>query len=402
MRVTKNSDHFPTVLSFRASETVNNRRHFEGVFRYAREHGWYMHVFEYHKSEGDPLCWRDPESGAQTGLKELLDFWKPDGCVVDCGSIEHPLPRAAFSRIPVVYLDLYDVSSDSMMTGISSDDKRIAEAAARELFKFGFADYAFVPAQGNYPWSIARGKAFAGLIRSNQCAVHIFANDDTENFQMSKWRGRLLQWLVELPKPCGLFAANDFIGKNVLDLCRSAKIVVPSDIAVIGVDDDPQICDNAVPTLTSIRQDYENGAYSACAMLGKMMTKSKKKPQKLLYGITCVTKRASSCICRDARVLKAIEFIRRHACERICLDDVAREMGCSRRLATHIFRLSQGRSILDSIHDERLKRVKMLLANPRRDMKSLPDFCGYKSLVDLRRVFKARTGETIGEFMRRG
>ena len=30
----------------------------------------------------------------------------------------------------------------------------------------------------------------------------------------------------------------------------------------------------------------------------------------------------------------------------------------------------------------------------------LPDFCGYKSLVDLRRVFKARTGETIGEFMR--
>ena len=31
----------------------------------------------------------------------------------------------------------------------------------------------------------------------------------------------------------------------------------------------------------------------------------------------------------------------------------------------------------------------------------LPDFCGYKSLVDLRRVFKARTGETIWEFMRR-
>ena len=97
---------------------------------------------------------------------------------------------------------------------------------------------------------------------------------------------------------------------------------------------------------------------------------------------------------------QAIEFIRRHACERIGLDDVAREMGCSRRLATQVFRQSQGQSILDSIHDERLKRVKMLLANPRQDMKSLPDFCGYKSLVDLLRVFKARTGETIGEFMR--
>ena len=74
------------VLSFRASETVNNRRHFEGVFRYAREHGWHVHAFEYLRSELDPLYWHDPESGAQTGLKELLDFWQPDGCVVDCGS----------------------------------------------------------------------------------------------------------------------------------------------------------------------------------------------------------------------------------------------------------------------------------------------------------------------------
>ena len=401
MSVSKNSDRFATVLSFRASETVNNRRHFEGVFRYAREHGWHMHAFEYHRSELDPLCWRDPESGAQTGLEELLDFWKPDGCVVDCGSIERPLPRAAFGRIPVVYLDLYSGSAHSMAAGISSDDKRIAEAAARELFKFDFPDYAFVPAQSDYPWSLARKKEFVRLILRNQCAVHVFDGGDTENFQMSEWRGKLLQWLTELPKPCGLFAANDFIGKNVLDLCRMAKIGVPSDIAVVGVDDDPQICENTVPTLTSIRQDYENGGYSACAMLDRIMSKPKKKPQKLLYGIACVTRRASSCMCRDGRVQKAIEFIRRHACERIGLDDVVREMGCSRRLATHVFRLSQGNSILDSIHDERLKLVKMLLSNPRHDMKSLPDFCGYKSLVDLRRVFRARTGETIGEFMRR-
>ena len=388
------------VLSFRASETVNNRRHFEGVFRYAREHRWHVHTFEYLRSELDPLYWRDPESGAKTGLKELLDFWKPDGCVVDCGSIERPLPRDAFGRIPVVYLDLYSDAAHPKTSSISSDDKRIAEVASRELLKFDFCDYAFVPALCDYPWSVAREKEFVRLMRLNRRAVHVFDSDDTENFQMSEWRGSLLQWLAALPKPCGLFAANDFIGKNVLDLCRMAKIGVPSDIAVVGVDDDPQICENTVPTLTSIRQDYENGGYSACAMLEGLMSRPKTKPQKLLYDIACVTRRASSCMCGDRRVQKAIEFIRRHACERIGLDDVAHEMGCSRRLATQVFRLSQGQSILDSIHDERLKRVKMLLGNPHQDMKSLPDFCGYKSLVDLRRVFKARTGETIGEFMR--
>ena len=84
-----------TVLSFRASESVNNRRHFEGVFRYAREHGWKVHAFEYFRSEDDPLYWRDPESGERTGLRELLDFWKPDGCVVDCGAVERPLPSSS-------------------------------------------------------------------------------------------------------------------------------------------------------------------------------------------------------------------------------------------------------------------------------------------------------------------
>ena len=43
-----------------------------------------------------------------------------------------------------------------------------------------------------------------------------------------------------------------------------------------------------------------------------------------------------------------------------------------------------------ALHDE----------STNQDLKSLPDFCGYRSLVDLQRVFKARTGETLGEFRR--
>lgn len=388
------------VLAFRASETVNNRRHFDGVFRYARSHGWHVQTFEYFRSESDPLYWRDPDSGVQTGLKELVDFWKPDGCVVDCGSIERPLPRSAFGRIPVVYLDWYSKTVHPRTGGIASDARLIAEAAARDLLMLSFRDYAFVPALRDYPWSTSRGKEFVRAIRLNRKDVHVFDCGGAKDVPITEWRDKLQAWLAALPKPCGLFAANDFIGKNVLDICRTAKIDVPVDIAVVGVDDDPQICENTVPTLTSIRQDYENGGYSACAMLAEMMANPRAMPHQLAYGVECVTKRASSCVCKDKRVLRAVEFIRRHACERINLDDVAVEMGCSRRLATQVFRQSQGQSILDSIHDERLKRVKALLKNPNQDLKSLPDFCGYKSLVDLQRVFKARMGETLGEFRR--
>lgn len=388
-----------TVLAFRASETVNNRRQFEGIFSYARDHGWHVQTFEYRRNASDPLYWRDPESGVQTGLMETLGFWKPSGCIVDAGSIELPFPRNAFGRIPVLYLDRCFDTLSGMTVSISSDGRCIAEAATREILRSGFKDCAFVPALRDYPWSVARKEEFVRLVRINRRVAHVFGGGKAAS--MAAWRDSLQEWLAALPKPCGVFAANDFIGKNVLDLCRAAEIDVPAEIVVVGVDDDPQICENTVPTLTSVRQDYENGACAACAMLDRMMENPRMKPQRMAYGVSYVTRRASSSICVDRRVLKALEFIRRNACERIGLDDVAREMGCSRRLATRVFRQSQGKSILDGIHDERLKRVKTLLGNPWQDTKALPDLCGYGSLVDLRRVFKARTGKTIGEFRRR-
>ncbi len=60
-----------------------------------------------------------------------------------------------------------------------------------------------------------------------------------------------------------------------------------------------------------------------------------------------------------------------------------------------------GHTILDEIHAVRLERVQELLRNPRISYASLPDFCGYNSLVDLRRVFRKRTGLTMGEYRKR-
>ena len=117
----------------------------------------------------------------------------------------------------------------------------------------------------------------------------VFDCGRAKDVPITEWRDRLQSWLVALPKPCGLFAANDFIGKNVLDICRTAKIDVPSDVAVVGVDDDLQICENTVPTLTSIRQDYENSGYSACAMLAEMMANPRAKPHQLAYGVASWT-----------------------------------------------------------------------------------------------------------------
>ena len=399
MRATwKSAKSAHTVLGFRASNSINSLRQFDGVLRYADEHGWMFHTFEYSMDGMELLHLNEPTLGGKTDLAELLDFWKPDGCIVDYGAIDCTIPRNAFGKIPVVYLDWSASESHPLAASLSSDSKRIAEVAAHELLALGFADYAFVPAMCDFPWNVERGREFSRLMCMNRRANHVFSWDDGKDATMALRREKLLSWLVALPKPCGVFASNDFVAKNVLDLCRAANIDVPSEIAVLGVDDDPQICEYTTPTLSSIRQDYEHGGYLAGEMLDEMIANPKAKPRQLSYGVARVTKRASMHSCTDKRVQIALEFIRLHACEGIGLDDVIAEMGCSRRFATWLFRQSKGQSILDSIHAVRLARVKELLVNPKQEIKALPDLCGYKSLGDLRRVFKARTGQTMAEF----
>lgn len=120
------------------------------------------------------------------------------------------------------------------------------------------------------------------------------------------------------------------------------------------------------------------------------------------YGVLRLTRRESTRRIpgMDKRVARAIEFIRRHACEGIGPSEVFSEMGCSRSLANLRFRQNTGHSILDEIHSVRLEKVKELLSRGDIVLSALPDFCGYASLSDLRRVFRQRIGCTIGEYQR--
>ena len=354
-----------------------------GVREFAQGTDWNIQSIEFN---GHPFPVRD-----------LIRFWSPVGCIVEAsGNSLKPgmIPHRAFGTTPVVYIGGDTTLTPANATCVTHNAVAVGEAAARELLTLGFSQFAFIGWKG-HAWSQLRKDAFSAALKLNGRDM---ASIDLPSIE--KGLPLLKRWLAPRPKPCGILAANDAIAEMTLTACRLLSISVPDEVAVIGVDDDEAICEHTVPTLTSIRQDYENGGYSACAMLAEMIANPRAKPHQLSYGVECVTKRASSCVCEDKRVLKAIEFIRRHACERINLDDVASEMGCSRRLATRVFRQSQGQSILDSIHEERLKRVRVLLKNPNQDFKSLPDFCGYRSLVDLQRVFKSRTGETLGEYRR--
>ena len=208
------------------------------------------------------------------------------------------------------------------------------------------------------------------------------------------------KWIKALPKPCGIFAVHDPVAEDVLQQAAVLGLAVPEDIAVIGVDDDPIICERTTPPLTSIGLDFEQGGFLCAQLLDERIKDPKFTDVKLRYGVTSVTRRLStrSFKTSDQRVSRAISLIRRTACEGVTVPMVAAVMGLKRRMAEIVFRRETGHSIHDEICDVRLERVETLLRNPRQQISVLAEQCGWKSPAALRTAFHAKHGKSPAEW----
>lgn len=207
-------------------------------------------------------------------------------------------------------------------------------------------------------------------------------------------RALLGKWIKSLPKPCGVFAVHDPVAEEVLQLAFANGITVPDELAVIGVDDDPIICERTTPPLTSIGLDFELGGFLCAQLLDERIKNPKFADVKLRYGVASVTRRLSTrrFNCGDRRVSAAITFIRRTACEGATVPMVAAVMGLRRRMAEIVFCRETGHSIHDEIVDVRLEYVEALLRNPRQEITAIAQLCGWKSPAALRAVFLSRRG----------
>ena len=142
-------------------------------------------------------------------LKKLLCFWNPLGCIFvgaeGLGKISH----AAFGHTPVVYIDRTPLT-DGLRLDVVQDYEENAQVAARELIQPELQNYAYVGYKTSTSWSQARGLAFCELIRLHGKVCHVFDDNNKDGERLK----RLERWVISLPKPIGVFAANDFTAKG--------------------------------------------------------------------------------------------------------------------------------------------------------------------------------------------
>ena len=382
-----------TVLLFRTSYWMrNNGQSYRQILDFAAARGWRLQSIEYINATTSAL-WQDAPAPLPK-VRELINIWKPDGCIVEAGGVPDEPWQSEFGDVPVVYIDRPSRRLARNEACLMSNDKALAQTAAKELLRLQLDNFAYAACPEDRPWNLSRLAAFRQIIEQHgkQFSTFKVMGDDSARDRAD----HLVQTLVSLPKPCGIFTANDGIGAKVIAACHHAGIAVPDEIAVVSVDNDVSICEHLPVSLTSIEQDRANSGRIAVELLDSMMSGAKGRNRIRFFDIARVVRRASANGLRnvDRRIASAIEFIRTNACKSVTPADVAEKMGCSIRHAHRLFLNVRRHTILDEIHLRRIGVAKEQLQAHILSFESIAELCGYSSLTDFGRVFKRYTGLT--------
>lgn len=328
----------------------------------------------------------------ESTLKRLLKFWKPCGCIYDAPMGMGKISHASFGGIPIVYLDRTPFP-DGYRLDVLQDYAENGQIAARELLQLEMPTYAFVGYKERTYWSQARGKAFVDAIRLHRKPCHVFAESEPNGNRLTQ----LERWLINLPKPVGVFAANDMTAHEIITICNRNHIAIPRDIALLGIDNVTDICEKTLPTLSSIHSDFEQGGWQCADLLLERLAKPHLRRAVRTYPTLGVIVRESTGKTHgfNNQILRAVNIIRTRACEGLTVDDVASDMGCSRRMAEIKFMSATHMTIKNAITDAKLDRAKVLLKDRNIPLVKIVASCGYGTENALRIAFKKKFGISL-------
>jgi LacI family transcriptional regulator len=288
---------------------------------------------------------------------------------------------------------------------IGADNPKVAEIGAEHLLSRGYQHFGFCGfAREDLKGFRTRGECFRKIVLDAgfTCGLYARAQAIQHTKSWEQDQRQLAKWLLSLPKPAGILAANDDLGFLVLDACQRAALRVPEDIGVIGVDNDEFLCELSVPKLSSIRINSEATGYRAAQLLDEWIstgvlpnTEAGTPPNGL------VVRQSSDILAtNDEVVLGAATFIRENACKTITVEDVVRNVGISRTSLEYRFKKVVRHSIHEEIHKIRIQRAKDLLTKTDLPIKWIAEETGFKSPQYLTRIIRGATGKTPAGFRR--
>ena len=302
------------------------------------------------------------------------------------------------SRLPLVLLDPAPEQLKPPLTTapiLTTDTDAIVRMAFEHLRACGCETFAFVHSSVETVWSAARGKAFSELAARHGFPCHIYGSPSGRTPWETDIR-RLGDWLTRAPRGLGVFTAMDQRGRHVIEACQNVGLRVPDDVVVLGVDNDPLLCELCEPSLSSIAMDAHRAGFEAARLLHALMCGESVPPDtRILVKPTHVSRRQSTASGFDQNplVTRARRYIFDHFAERdVQITDIARHCGVSRRLLETRFVQAMGRTLLQELTAIRMERARILLRDSHALVSDIAAAIGFSDPNYFTKAFRQHHG----------
>jgi len=248
-----------------------------GVRRYVAAHGPWSTFLELRALDSSLPAW--------------LRHWDGDGILTRTFTPEMA-DLVAATGLPAVELRSTHLSGGRPMVGM--DNAHIGRTVAEHFYERGYRRFAVYSLQTE-PFFVERVRNFVTTVQNYNCPCSELP--ETSSDTVSDWelsQARLIAWLAELPKPVGIFCANDQLGVRLLEACQRAGVAVPEEVAVVGAENEETLCSFATPPLTSVRFDGHAVGYAAAELLDRLMQGKAPRHREILIAPKGIVVRGSS------------------------------------------------------------------------------------------------------------
>ncbi len=332
-------------------------------------------------------------------LKDLKD-WKGDGIIAHIDSKREAdkltslgLPIVdVCGTVPVDYHRLIHITNDDFLTGAN---------AAKYFMQEGFTEFAFVGVKMRR-WSIKRKQGFTDALPKTHPGPLLFERP-WSYWSTNEPQRDLIQWLKKRPlSPLAILAADDQVGAQVIEACNMARIQIPNEVSVVGINNNMVICEFCNPPLSSIPLNCMQIGLQAAVSLNELMTFRRKETvheAKRLPPLPIVTRGSVSYEnANNVSVRDAMNFIQKNKGIALTVTDVIRHCSVGRRTLEINFKKICGHSIYEEICRQKIHRACVLLQRSNISITEIAFDSGFNSYQRFHSFFRKYMNTTPKEY----
>lgn len=324
----------------------------------------------------------------------MIDHWRGDGILCSLGGDDSAVHFVNNAGVPAVDLSIW--RTELAIPRVSADNAAIGRLAAEHFHAYAHRNFAWYSSTQT-PFGEDRYQGFAKALQTYGQRAHRLDARGSNNYETMVARIR------KLPRPCAILAMNDADAGWLASLCLEQGYHVPMDFALLGIDNNPLVCEVHSVALSSIDKDAKRITHEGAKRLEALMNGAS-VPNEITYippkGI--ITRASSNAFAvEDEIVRRALTYLQNNLSEKIGTPEVAAKLGISRSSLNQRFQKILDIPLHQTLMTMRLREAAELLTTSDWTIEMIAESTGFTHASHLSNSFKKHYGRSPREHRRR-